>query len=904
MKRSDFIKKTSAATFLLSTLPIFKLFPQSELNDNIKKHKNLADIDLIVKREFDELFVWMLENGWIESIESILGEKFDLENLLLPLKNIEEIRSLNLSLKDFGGNKLIEPGYPSLSLIYHMLASPRSKPLVVKHYPSIRELDILENFIFELKNVDLISLLNDENYGLAVLSYEYRPAYKTPTLDPINPFKKCAQLVYSRSGVSRIGNRPLNFDRNNRCFTNEPKDENDSKNIAVTPARYGLFLVKLVSVEQDSTDSIKLMNYQDVEKTNLGDRYFINPIMKLYNTSNINVEFSEFHINEKLYKLSQFEYDNEKIKLNGNFKLNQSPFTRISCTNDNNDKLDLHNDTDEIVKLKRFSSSVLLIPTPKELVTLAKQDNQNIAFYVTKTWKKNNQSNRRYKAFKVTDSKTKEIYDAVFTDFIFRRKRRTSRFRAPKNAPLFVNIKHETNENSTIPLDNIFPNFEKKIKNGGYYAQLFEDNISDGCVSAKLKLNNENFISDDIMSAFSLVTAPDFFPNLDSNDIRNYYMSKKIKMDEHFLEGGSINLSGIRQRGNPRLINPYTRKKAFEDDSRNNKSFDTVTAVVSHNLNLGKSKDFNQSYLRDFKSSSYLPDTGTGIFYPGWDVTYSSEKNNEANPFFATFGLGSPFPEDMKLCAAANGMWPVLSPDAGRTFQGSLESFPILGKPNTAIPLMDIEIGLNINSPQVLENKCSESFGWDGEQGPYLFKKEKKSNTLFVNHTDIGRADYISNILNQNVGFDMSYLRELDSKELILRLDSIRAAIRSIDNDEVQKTKYWLVSAEKVENWSIGAEAKGLSEDVVLRGGNSAVFKCSFDNGSGYFFLFAKTKEKELSKEIAGLNSKRRNQLVKEIVLCCVRNSDISGNTDVVHFKSKKSFPILSKEILWKMDTY
>lgn len=51
---------------------------------------------------------------------------------------------------------------------------------------------------------------------------------------------------------------------------------------------------------------------------------------------------------------------------------------------------------------------------------------------------------------------------------------------------------------------------------------------------------------------------------------------------------------------------------------------------------------------------------------PGWDV--SRDWLPDHRQHLATYGLGSPYPEDTKLCAALSSFWPAVSPDATREF--------------------------------------------------------------------------------------------------------------------------------------------------------------------------------------------------------------------------------------------
>lgn len=946
MKRKEFIKKAAASFVALNTFSVFDLMANSGSIGNV--YDNLAVLDENIKKDFNDLVNWLKESGWEAYLKEILKRDIvfsDEKKLCEVITDVQEVIKINRGFDDFGGNKLIEPGSPSLSLLYHALASPRVKSSVVTKYPEIKHLDILENYIYALKKwEDYLNEVKDKsNLQLMVLAYEYRPAYKTPALglnDFEQGFAKYAQIVFSRSGIARVGNRKMNYDAESRGFTNKPMEPEFEKEIAVTPARYGLFLVELVPINKKADDLIKVMNFQDEEYTTYKwsvkplYRHFIKPIRKIFDDSTFNIRFGEHHLNQKLYKFSQFELKGETIaEMNSALKwdLESPPFKRSNSTDDSGAKLATHKNDAFFVALNRTGSSVLLSSVPSDLTKIAKQNSQNLFFKVPGKWE------RRYNALKLNNKKNKDRNDSIITQFFLRYGRKTSIFRALRNAPLFINIKFKKTDASITHLDEYTAGMEDTIKNGDYHALLFEDNMCDGCVSAKLTFKNDlRPLTKDIFDfgsrinpAFSLVAAPDFFPFLDSNDIAKYYKRKKIEFndlnqiktigteqeqqlkqiqlsfldspnDEHFLEGGTLNLSGIRQRGNPEICDPFSLGQAFSDNWKDDKSFDTLTAVVATNYNIksNKSDTFCDNYKRDYNAYSFLPDTGTGIFYPGWDATYSGE---ELNPYFATFGLGSPFPEDMKLCAAANGMWPVASPDAGRTFQGSLEKFPILGRPNTSIPLMDNEIGLHQNSPHVKQYKENYSYGWDGEQGPYLFIDEKDKNALKVNFTDIGRADYVKNILPNGIGFDMSKLRKMNSKELIDRMDCLRLAIRKIDNTRVEYTNYWLISAEKVENWNLGANAFGIPQELIGNSNNWAKISQNLQ-GPGYLFVFAITKIGKRKEEFEE-NSKRRNQKVKKLAICKVSSNislhipKLSSNIEWCEFSK---IPSSAAEIKWK----
>jgi len=131
--------------------------------------------------------------------------------------------------------------------------------------------------------------------------------------------------------------------------------------------------------------------------------------------------------------------------------------------------------------------------------------------------------------------------------------------------------------------------------------------------------------------------------------------------------------------------------------------------------------------------ASPLTDAAAGIFAPGWDV--SPDRTSETAPdsgtqylpgvtFLTTYGLGSPFPEDAKLCAALSSFWPAVAPDITRTFEPS-------ARYATATPLPDEAIGLDSADP------------WDGIRGPQVDRDKK-----VVEYNSLSYADYVQTALD------------------------------------------------------------------------------------------------------------------------------------------------------------
>src|SRR5687768_9033849 len=313
MKRKEFLKLGAIAATLgpsvLSTgrsrLDLFSLFEN--------KRENIARVSPGVQQEFTKLIQWLDKSGWVSYLKDAVGVNLRLQGDALEAELLRDIDATALKslcaqqesgFDDFAGMNLIKPGFPAFSLLYHVLASPRVRPKTVVAYPDLEHLDSLENYIYAMSDWDhlknVYSVSSNEDLVLAVFAYEFRPAFKTP-------HHEHADLVFSRTGVARVGHEDMNFDNTNRCFTNQPKQGIPVQRAAVVPARYGLFVAK--RVKADEIDLMKTGFYKPGDKfddKNDAQRTFLQPIRKvfhndvLFNEAKLN--FEEVHKSEKLAK--------------------------------------------------------------------------------------------------------------------------------------------------------------------------------------------------------------------------------------------------------------------------------------------------------------------------------------------------------------------------------------------------------------------------------------------------------------------------------------------------------------------------------------------------------------------------------------------------------------------------
>ncbi len=670
----------------------------------------------------------------------------------------------------------VQPGDPARSLIYHALASPHVHPPGQDGYPSLADLDLVENYIYSLAPLAPAEI-HDRALVPAVFAYEYRSRGKTT-------HRRHADLVFSRTGIARVGSLAVHWDARSRSFTNRG---DDPRQFAVMPARYGVFLAQRVTGGNGALSVMGPAQHGD------GDRSFLLPVHKLFagpecvRGCDLGVEFAEAHVNEKLQRLAR----SKRIALAPGLDVERAPFIRRSRSTPSAPAPADERLVDMVVE----GSSVTVGPPPAPLVRLAKQRPAADGQEIVATFEVEPQTrtipdlrpNRRYTSLLVIDRPLKAALDEVIT-FVTGRQYKIR----PRNVPEFASIRHRL-ENPADPgavefLGDVIAaraEFVETVSKGKYPAALYEDSICEGAVGATIAGLPQDGIA---RPAYSLVTAPDFFPLADAMDLEEWvWKGAGGDPSKQFREGSPQPLCFGRFPVNPAVAHPCEDGAAFDRGDR------TMVAIVGR----GQSEVGAPVAPGLREGTSFLSDAASNEFAPGWDVSFANDGDGH---FYATYGLGSPFPEDTKLCAAANAYWPAASPDASRTFRRT--------KTPTAIPLLDEELGYHPNHPRVQAGDVPPSRGWDGEYGPYL--ETLADGRRCVNYADIFRSDYVANALRGH--FDASRLVHIDSCELIRRMACLGLCIEHLPSEQgggllaslfgkkektVAKTRLWLVSAER-----------------------------------------------------------------------------------------------------------
>ena len=166
-----------------------------------------------------------------------------------------------------------------------------------------------------------------------------------------------ADLVFSRTGITRVGTVAEAWDGAWRRFRGDPPDQSG---IAVTPARYAAFLAEA----RRPLAADPIMGRRD--ERNDPHRTFLFPVHKLFSGrsciagATITLDFKEYHRNEKLKRI----HAAGGVKVAKGFDINKPPFVR-----------DLNN-TDDLVALRRVGDSVLVVAqSHDQLVRAAEQKN-------------------------------------------------------------------------------------------------------------------------------------------------------------------------------------------------------------------------------------------------------------------------------------------------------------------------------------------------------------------------------------------------------------------------------------------------------------------------------------------------------------------------------------------------
>lgn len=655
--------------------------------------------------------------GWAELLRE---HGLDMTAADLKQELARELPKVNRKVRGFEdfaleGIRGIEPGHPARSLLYHAFASPnvviRADGTDLKKFPTLAELDTIENYVYGAEPPTLEELRErggGSPLAVCVFASEYRPAAQTC-------HKKHADLVFARTGVARVGTARPMYDGRRRGFL--PFVDGEPFTIRVSPVRYSAYIAVGKNGDENSFCPLRFDAQAADDNLSDRDRRFWLPLHKLFSgteclkdfPTGLHVTLTARHFNEKIKRI--------------HLELAKRGFDTGAQTDDlDKEPFSFEKGIAEWSTDERLGPGLLVPVAHARLVEPAEFKGRPLTFNVPRNPM------------------------ALSTSFSISGVPDGSR-----HAPEYVNVRRRLEDNGTLTDLNTKKDVAEIVRAGGYKALHYVDFTGDGWVKASCPpLTDPGSNLEGPLAAYSLVTAPDFFPACDQRELMEWSDGLPAALRKRIWETPPLILSDQRLAANLQLPgSPFAK-----DDK-------TMTAIVS--LFGEISQHPTNAQPADTLRHSPLPDDSAGVFAPGWDV--SRDELPDGTIHFAAYGLGSPFPEDAKLCAALSTFWPAAAPDATRTMEPALTAI-------TVSPLTDEEIGQ------------AGSLPWDGIPGPKLIKS---GSSPAAEYASFAHTDYVQSALDNK--FSLALTSHVGAQEYERRVLSMALAYKAVG----KKRKSWLL---------------------------------------------------------------------------------------------------------------
>jgi hypothetical protein len=638
--------------------------------------------------------------GWAE-LFSLHGLDITASDLAQELsKPLPNIRRDIQGFEDFAfeGSRGIEPGHPARSLLYHALASPQvvEGPGIARleKFPTLAELDAVESYVFAARQASLAqlrSLVGGLPLSVVVFASEYRPAAHTA-------HRRHADLVFSCTGLSRVGTAEPLYQHRFRGFV--PQVDENPFAVRVSPARFSAYLA--VKLKGNGANFLPMRFY--AKKTNehpfpSDDTLdFWQPVHKLFSgpecltdLPGLALTFQAHHLNEKLRRV--------------HLAMGKKHDTGWAGADLENKPFRFTDGLAELATAPELPPGVL-IPVPHAaLVEAATYQGAPLTFKVPP------------KAPVLSSS----LYIAPGSG-------------GARSAPEYMHARTRLEPDGSFKDLNSFEDVADEVRKGNFQALHYLDYTADGWVAAVCPQTQAAGLAH--VAAYSLVTAP------------NFYVSYSQRELTEWTEGLPRE---VRTTLWPIPPDALSDQRLAPNMSLTGASFDPVmlsgTALVP--LFGPVSPHAMQARPVEFARHSHLPDHAAGVFAPGWDVSWDETAGVK---HLAAYGLGSPFPEDAKLCAALGSFWPAAAPDATRTYAYSSDGSRFF----TVAPMTDQEIGQQGTLP------------WDGEAGPRLVTD---GNQRYAEFESYDHTDYVLNAVEQKFTLRLtSHIRAREYEQRVLAM--------------------------------------------------------------------------------------------------------------------------------------
>ncbi|WP_321817270.1 MULTISPECIES: hypothetical protein [unclassified Paraburkholderia] len=651
------------------------------------------------------------EAGWRDLLMAVTAGQLDILAPDLKTELAKDLSRIDRRYQGFGdfalaGRRGIEPGQPDYSLLYHALAAPsvvadhNGAPL--RAFPTLAEIDDVENYIYASRQVSL-DTLRAEFSGLPVAVVTFATQYRNA---PMAVNGRHAQLCFSRSGVGRIGNLAPRYDGQLRSFVGT--DENNVFDFHVVPRRFSHYLAVQMPVDSGASPGFGPQDKLADDK----DRQFWVPLHKIFNGSecltgmNLQVLATRGMLNDEVASFHRF-LDNQKLQNNWTgATLEQYPFSIRD---------------EKIASLSTDSEygPGVLIPRANVLVEEARFRGARLTFPVDPHYS-GKAVNMQMSSLFVLPGGAPPHIPKYFDD---------AEQGKARPAPEYINIRHRVVDGKIDNL-NDRPNLMEILERGNYQAQHYIDFSGDGWIVATCPELAKAGITVS-KPAFCMIGLPDFLPKVGQRDLMLWWNNEMPKpLRAALWATPPFALSQTRIAANIELPAGFS----IDDD--------TVSAIVAQpqrldNISPEAEPQKANGSLRFDKVG--LPDGSPGLFDPGWDTSLGVDKSQggKLKRFLVSHGLGSPFIEDAKLCAALGSYWPGVAPDATRQYQPDKHLSGISYPWPTAVPFTDEEIGITRVANGPLKGRL---LPWDGVPGP---RRAMFNGKPVIEYENELRVDYI-----------------------------------------------------------------------------------------------------------------------------------------------------------------
>lgn len=687
--------------------------------------------------------------GWRGWFLAATGGELDIlakdlrAELAKPLRRID--RTLP-GLAEFtpDGRRGIEPGQPAASLLYHALASSEviadgaGKPLAA--FPTMAEIEAVENYVYgaEPPSLEAIrSRAGEHPLAIAVFSLEYRRAAETAQ-------GRHADLIFARTGIARLGTLEPRYDPKARAF--EPIDPARPFGFRAMPQRFAAYLAIRLPGDEATNLPRDFLKGDD----ELG---FWVPVHKLFDGReclaglDLRVQLTRLLQNEKLRRFHRYlEIEGFPSNWSGD-DLGRFPFI-------------IRDEAIASFSRRPDAPSGLIEPKPGPLAARARYRNDWLTFEVPPDFV------RRPGVMYFSTAQLLPGGAETAPSYMHGLGPTTDR-----PAPEYISVRHRVGPNGAMENLSGHPELMDIIAQGDYRAQHFIDFSGDGAVQAEVPQLAGSVKTR--LPAYCVVAPPDFFPYVSQRDLSIWWQTEVPQR----LRGAlwAVPPTSLAER---RLAGNVNLGWGFSINDT------TMTALVSHPppraepavRTTSDAPAMPELSTRPSRTNRYsgLPDASPGVFDPGWDTSLGQRYGDPETlqPYMQNFGLGTPFVEDVKLCAALGSYWPAVAPDSSRTFS-PLRRGPGFDYPwPTVVPLTDAELGITpVEGGRYLP--------WDGVRGPRLETIEGRERVVYP---DINRVDYLTN-LDRMTALLLARIDLPETKARVLAMASLYWALGLRDPD-------------------------------------------------------------------------------------------------------------------------